>query len=66
MTYALTYGDYASDTLGVTVQDRIQSLEQWRNLCIDVESDARQKVVKATEDIIRLKDSSLEADDDEL
>jgi len=66
MTYALTYGDYAPDTLGVTVQDRIHSLEQWRNLCIDVESDARQKAVQATEDIRRLKGTSLEEDDNEL
>jgi hypothetical protein len=66
MTYALTYGDYAPDALGVTVQDRIQSLEQWRNLCVDIESDARQKAEKATEDIKRLRDTSLEAQDDEL
>jgi len=67
MTYALTYGEYAPDTLGVTVQDRIRSLEQWRNLCIDVETDARRKADQASEDIRRLKKPSIEeAQDDEL
>jgi hypothetical protein len=65
MTYTLTYGDYAPDMEGVSVQEHIKSLEDWRNLCIDAESDARQKALVATVEITKLK-NKLDVYDDDL
>ena len=68
MNFVATYGDYAPDAVGETAQERIHLLEEWRNLCLDIELDARNKAEKASKEISKLKYPTLEdrSRDDEL
>lgn len=66
MNFVATYGEYAPDAVGETRQERIKLLEEWRNLCMNIEQDARNKAELATEEIYRLKPKLNEAEDDDL